>query len=84
MSGPVQRPHISLHVPVQEWVGFPVTACDFCGQRWPCEYELARREAGSRPSLFNCLSCGHEIVNTHPADAPCPFCKSMAIGEKGE
>jgi hypothetical protein len=29
---------LPVHSPVREWVGFPVLACDYCGQRWPCEY----------------------------------------------
>lgn len=31
----------SLHVPVEEWVGFPMTICDRCITRWPCEYAKA-------------------------------------------
>lgn len=27
---------IPIHEPVEEWVGYPMTACGICGVPWPC------------------------------------------------
>lgn len=28
---------LCAHQPVEEWAGFPVTICQFCGVPWPCD-----------------------------------------------
>lgn len=35
------------HHPIQEWVGYPMTACAWELVPWPCAFERARRASGA-------------------------------------
>ena len=40
------------HVPFEEWVGYPLTACGTCGVPWPCDAVL------DVASPETCSTCG--------------------------
>lgn len=29
--------NVPIHEPAEEWCGYPITICSYCGVPWPCE-----------------------------------------------